>query len=249
MISFVERIKKVSVCIATFNGQQRIKRQLVSILEQIGENDEIIISDDNSTDETEYVIKEICDKRISFFVNKGKKGPVGNFQNALLMATGDYIFLADQDDVWLPNKLVVMTKLLEKYDLVLSDCIVVDDQLNTIFPSFFKVRGSRKGLAKNIVKNSYMGCCMAFRQTVISHVLPFPSRIHMHDWWIGLVIELKGKVFFCETPLILYVRHGNNASPTGERSYSFTHKLYNRLTIVGALLSRLVYGISNNSNV
>lgn len=230
---------KTSVCMATYNGQRHLRRQLESILRQLGDNDEVIISDDNSTDKTKQVVDSFYDSRIRFFTNTGQRGPVGNFQNAINQSTGDYIFLADQDDVWLPNKIAVTTKLLLEYDLVLSNCTVVDDALNIIHPSFFDVRRSKKGFLRNLLKNSYMGCCMAFRRAVVSYTLPFPKQIHMHDWWIGLVTELKGKIYFCNEPLILYVRHGGNASPTGEKSYPFSKQFKNRLTMIVGIVSRI----------
>lgn len=249
MSGYIDKRQKISVCMATYNGQRHLNRQLKSILMQLTDGDEIIISDDHSTDSTRQVIEDFHDQRIKLIENVGEKGPVGNFQNAISQATGDYIFLSDQDDVWLPDKVTSVIYLLEKYDLVISDCVVVDDELNVLYPSFFKIRNSKQGFINNLLKNSYMGCCMAFRKSFVKHVLPIPKRVHMHDWWIGLNIELKGKVFFFETPLILYVRHGNNASPTGEGSYSFPQKMYNRFIIVNSLLSRYIYGVCNNSHI
>ena len=135
-----------------------------------------------------------------------------------------------------------MLAFLEHYDLVISDCKIVNNSLKEISPSFFKLRGSHKGLLRNIYKNSYIGCCMAFRREVLLYALPFPAYIHMHDWWIGLLVEMKGKVFFYNDPLILYVRHGNNASPTGELEISanWLARLFNRVVLVFSLVMRLL---------
>ncbi|MVM38053.1 glycosyltransferase [Spirosoma sp. HMF3257] len=232
---------KISVCLASYNGEQVIERQLKSILPQLGDNDEVIISDDYSTDQTSVVVSRCMDYRIKFIYNENRKGPVGNFQHALERSTGDIIFLSDQDDIWLPEKVNSTLILLQQYDLVLTDCKVVDANLCELYPSFFSARGSKSGLVRNLYKNSYMGCCMAFRRTILEYALPFPTHIYMHDWWIGLLVELKGKVYFNSTPMILYVRHGNNVSPTGEESYSFLRKFYNRFWLILALLSRLLF--------
>jgi len=127
----------VSVCIATYNGEKYIKEQLTSILIQLEDTDEIIISDDSSTDQTVEIIKSLDDKRISIFEHQIFKSHVYNFENALKHAKGDYIFLADQDDIWLPGKINKTLSLLQNNDLVLSDAIVVDENENILFESFF----------------------------------------------------------------------------------------------------------------
>ncbi|GAB3944236.1 glycosyltransferase family 2 protein [Spirosoma harenae] len=230
----------VSVCIATYNGSAFIERQLSSILAQLDSGDEVIISDDGSTDNTVAIITNFADPRIKLLINKNRHGPIGNFENTLQHTSGQLIFLSDQDDIWLPNKVAVIRSLLEKYDLVLSNCEVVDQSGKVLHPSFFQTRGSKPGFWMNLYRNSYMGCCMAFRRNVLAYSLPFPKRIHMHDWWIGLLVEAKGRVTFYEEPLIQYVRHGNNASPTGEQGYSFLKQLTNRLFLLLNVAKRLL---------
>jgi len=100
---------KISVAIATYNGEKFIQRQLQSILEQLDENAEIIISDDGSSDNTLTVIKNFNDKRITVLRNP-EKGLIKNFENALKHTTGNIIFLADQDDVWVKGKVTTMIK-------------------------------------------------------------------------------------------------------------------------------------------
>ena len=224
---------------ATFNGSQYVIRQLESILVQLSNNDEVIISDDNSTDNTCDLLMSLNDKRIIVIKNSSGKGPVSNFENVLKIAKGDFIFLSDQDDIWLPDKVSVMCAGLARNHLVLSNCEVVDKELTTIIPSFFDYRKSRPGFLRNIYKNSYIGCCMAFRREVLSYALPFPKSIHMHDWWIGLLVELNGNVEFIDQPLMKYIRHGNNASPTGELStYTITTQVQNRVVMLWYLLKR-----------
>jgi glycosyltransferase involved in cell wall biosynthesis len=223
---------------ATYNGEKYIYRQVKSIMDQLVENDELIVSDDGSSDATLSIIAAFGDDRIKVFKNAGQKGPVGNFENAITKATGGIIFLADQDDQWLPRKLEQHLKLHQNngYNLVVSDAHVVDEDGNILFESFFKQRGSRPGFVKNVVKNSFIGCCMSFDRKIIVYALPFPPYIHMHDWWLGLVAELKGKTCFCDQKLIEYVRHQSNASPTlGESGYTAMKRAMNR--------GRLLYGI------
>ncbi len=231
---------KISVCITTFNGEKYIKQQLHSILAQLDENDEIIISDDSSVDNTVKIIKIFNDIRIKIFENNKFRNPIYNFENALIKATGDYIFLSDQDDVWLPNKVNILKSCLQKYDLVISDAFVVDENLNILHDSFYALNNSKNGVIKNLLKNSYIGCCMAFRSNLLPLVLPFPKNIPMHDWWIGLIAEFQGKVFFCEDKLVYYRRHGSNISPTaGKSSYNFFKKIKFRLLLMQNLFLRL----------
>ncbi|ADB40906.1 glycosyltransferase family 2 protein [Spirosoma linguale] len=231
---------RISVCMATYNGELFLKNQLSSILCQLGGNDEIIVSDDGSVDDTISIINSFSDSRIKVFFNKNRHGPVGNFENALEHSSGEYIFLADQDDIWLSEKVDTIYELLLDYDLVLTDCEVTDHLYNTLTPSFFTYRRSHNGFWANIYRNSYMGCCMAFRRDVLRYALPFPKRIHMHDWWIGLLVEAKGRVVFYNKPLIKYVRHGSNASPTGGIGFGFKEQLANRFWLLLNLAQRLL---------
>ncbi len=211
----------VTVCIATYNGEKYIVEQLNSILPQLKVNDEVIVSDDHSTDQTIDFIRSINDKRIKIVLNKGK-GLIRNFENALTNASGDYIFLSDQDDIWKEDKVKICLNDFEKgYDLVVSDCVLFDsDSLEIKMDSYFKFIGARKGIIHNILKNGYMGCCMAFRKEVKNKVIPFPKGIPMHDSWIGIIGEMYFKVNFNKEKLVNYRRHLKNASDTGAKGGS-----------------------------
>jgi len=206
----------VSVCMATYNGEHFLTEQIQSILRQLNSDDELIISDDNSTDDTLKIIKSFNDSRIKLFTHKSTGRPTENFQNALLKAKGEFIFLADQDDIWLAGKYHKVVSLLGLHDLVLSDSILVNEDLEEVNASFFKFHGSAKGVIRNAIKNSYFGSCMAFRRELLEFALPFPlSREIGHDVWLGLVAEMVGKVYFINEPLILYRRHSSAVTSHG----------------------------------
>ena len=229
----------ISVCLATYNGEVYIKHQLISILNQISPNDEVIISDDGSKDRTIDIIFSLKDERIKVIENKRVKSPIFNFENALLNASGDYIVLADQDDVWKNNKIEVLKEHLKIFDLVISDAEVIDGNGVLIHKSFIEINKSRKGFFNNLLKNSYLGCTMAFNRKILQKALPFPSDLPMHDWWIGLIGELFGKTYIINEPLISYRRHGNNFSPTAEKSSnSVFRKVLFRFKIVRSLSIR-----------
>lgn len=225
--------KRASVCLATYNGEKFILELLNSILPQLSADDEIIITDDSSSDRTLDIVRKINDPRILIFPNNTFKSPIKNFENAIKHATGDFIFLCDQDDIWTDNKLEKVLELLAVYDVVLHDCYVVDQDLQLISSSFYKLNNTGRGLFKNIIRNGYLGCCLAFRKNVAKIILPFPVNIPMHDIWIGFVAELFFKVYFTKDRLLLYRRHGNNASPTSEKSrYSLVHKMKFRINLI-----------------
>ena len=156
-------------------------------------------------------------------------------------ASGDIIFLSDQDDLWLDTKVKEMTSSLNEFDLVISDCYIIDSENKITSNSFFNKTGSKPGLLKNIIKNSYIGCCMAFKRELLNTAMPFPAKIPMHDWWIGLVGELFYKVKFINTPLMKYRRHGKNASFSGEKSQtSLRIKVRYRVPLIIGLMRLLL---------
>lgn len=231
----------ISVCMATCNGERYLQAQLDSVLVQLDAGDELVIADDCSTDGTLALIEQRGDPRIRLLPGKRRLGVVANFERALSAARGEYVFLCDQDDVWLPNKRAVFIKALANADLVVSDCRLADAALNELAPSFFLLRNSGPGLLRNLLRNSFLGCCMAFRRSLLARALPFPAELPMHDTWLGLVATTTGCVCFVSETTLLYRRHGSNASPTGERShFSRLTQLSHRLRFAIALLIRLV---------
>ena len=203
----------VSVCMATYNGEKYIKEQIDSILVQLDDGDELIISDDGSTDNTISIIKSYIDPRIKLYISNSHCYTT-NFENALSKAKGDYIFLSDQDDIWLKGKVETCLKYLRDYDFVVSNAIIVNQKLEHLVESrndLFKVK---TGFLNNFVKTYYLGCCMAFSRKVLDLALPFPKnhKLCLHDAWIGLISEYNFRTFIIEKPLILYRRHDNNTS-------------------------------------
>ena len=205
---------RVSVCLAAFNGSNFLRDQIDSILNQLCQRDELIIVDDCSTDGTVELIRQIADPRITLYENTTNMGVVRTFERAIEAASGDVIFLSDQDDLWKDGKVETVAELLDP-DLVMAvvtDANVIDAQGREVFSSFFEFRGSGPGYCRNFVKNSYLGCTMAFTKEARACVLPFPRNLSMHDEWIGIVCDLLGEVKFEKKKLISYRRHGQNVS-------------------------------------
>lgn len=228
----------ISVCIATYNGGKYIREQISSILPQLDTDDEIIVSDDGSNDNTISIIKDLKDRRINIIDGAHRKSPIWNFEKAIQNAKGDYIFLADQDDVWQEDKVKISLEYLKKYDCIISDAIVVDADLNTTNDSFFALNNTKDGKIYNLlVKNGYLGCCMAFNRKVLESSLPFPDKTPMHDIWIGNVACFKHTVKFIPEKLILFRRHNNNSSSTARKSY---YSIYNRIMFRWVVIRGLI---------
>jgi len=232
---------KVSVCLASFNGEKYIEMQIESILSQISFDSEVIISDDGSIDSTVDIIKRFDESRIKL-ISGPKNGLINNFENTLKYATNDIIFLCDQDDIWLPDKVNEACKALLNNDLVVSDATVVNKDLALIKKSLLgDVGDSNRNVIKNIIRNPFTGCCMAFNRKILNYALPFPKNIAMHDWWIGLIASGLGRVKFLEQPLILYRRHESNISETSNKSsVSFIVQVIWRIRMSYYLLKRVL---------
>ena len=233
----------------TYNGEKYIKAQLDSIISQLNDNDEIIISDDGSTDTTLEIINNYNDKRIQVFHHKKENRFTTfsfyriskNFENSIKHCKGDLIFLSDQDDIWLPIKVETIKNYLNDKWLVVHDCKIINDNGIVIADSYFSKNKSKRGLFYNIQNSSYLGCCMAFKRELLDIAIPLPMKPVPHDIWIGLIAEWNKKVVFCSDKLLLYRRHDNNQSTSGSRSnFSFRMKVIYRLLLINALINRII---------
>lgn len=229
---------------ASYNGGQYIKQQLLSILKQLDENDEIIVSDDGSADNTINIIRGLSDKRIKIIEGPQTDSPIKNFEHALNASKGDIIFLADQDDVWVDGKVRTCVNELRDHYCVVTDAFVTDEKLNISSSSFFSLNKTKKDRLYNLfIKNGYLGCCMAFRREVLEIALPFPKDIPMHDIWIGNVAAFKFGVSFIHRPLLLFRRHQESSSFTASKSlYSMRERFTFRWNVTKRLAELLIHG-------
>lgn len=208
---------RLSVCMATFNGARFLQSQVDSILQQLGPGDELVVSDDGSTDRTPEILAGYGDRlRIVGTARVG--GVVPNFERARAAARGDLVALSDQDDVWLDGRVALIRERLGRATLVAMNGVVVDEALKPLGRTVFQQVGVPGGFLRTLAVNRYVGCCMAFRREVLAAALPFPPGIAAHDWFIALVAERLFDVAHDERPLLLFRRHGRNASTTGARS-------------------------------
>lgn len=230
---------RVSVAMATYNGEKYINAQINSIINNLGKNDELVISDDGSIDKTRSIIKDFQkkDNRIKFY-DGPKLGVKQNFANAIEKCNGKYIFLSDQDDVWMKNKIERVLKFFEKEEclVVVHNSVIVDSNLKATGQTFFQFRNSGVGIIKNIWKNTYIGCCMAFKSSLKEKILPIPNNIDMHDQWIGVLGEKYGKNIFIDECLIKYRRHDSNVSQMSH--YPLKKMIKNRFNFIKNFLKK-----------
>ena len=208
---------KISVCLATYNGQKFLADQLASIVHQLQSGDEIVVADDGSSDRTVEIASSFA-PWIRLISTTRVGGVVKNFERTIAAANGDVIVLCDQDDVWLDGRVDAIRSACMSADLVLLNGQVVDAELAPRQNSVFQLVNMRSGFMPNLLKNSFIGCCMAFRRNIRDAIIPFPNGVPWHDWYIGLFAEATGRVHRIDSISMLYRRHGDNFSPTGEKS-------------------------------
>lgn len=216
-------MKKISVAMAVYNGEQHLSEQLDSILNQLEETDEIVVSYDESSDGTWELLQLYASKYAQLRVIKNANpGIAGNFNNAIANCTGDYIFICDQDDRWAENKREKVIQAFERSgaDMVIHNGVHINSDGEVISEPFFSLYRIGDGKIKNIIKPRYSGCCTAFTSQMAKKILPIPKDIDAYDHWIGTIGEFMGKIFY-EDDILLYHRlHGQNATPTTTRSLS-----------------------------
>lgn len=240
----------VDILLATYNGETYLKEQIESILKQTYEEWILYIRDDGSKDNTIKAVKRYVDKypeKIKFIEdNKSSLGAKMNFGELIKCSKNDYCMFCDQDDFWLPNKIEItllkMRELEEKYGkeepiLIHTDLKVVDENLNIINNSFWKYMNlnyKKNNLNFMITQNIVTGCTMMINKSLVDVVEDIPTECYMHDWWIGLVASVFGKIDSVNEGTILYRQHYNNEIGAKKENIinMLTNKIRNRSKVV-----------------
>lgn len=229
---------KISVALCTYNGARFILEQLKSISAQTQVPHEVIVCDDGSTDGTLDIVARFAIKapfQLQYSKNPTRLGVLKNFERAIGTCTGDVIFLCDQDDVWLPQKVATMSLAFltdERVGLVFSNAFVTDFQLNrlgyTVWDTFGlskKVQrqlSSDESLSYLIRRNAITGATAAFRATLRGKALPVPNG-WMHDAWIAIVAASQSQLMPIDIPLMFYRQH--EANTIGGRRLNLRNRL------------------------
>lgn len=213
---------RVSVCMAAYRGAAYIEEQIASILDQLGPDDELVVVDDASPDATYDLVAAVADPRLRLSRNDVNRGYVRTFERALSAARGDYLFLADQDDVWLPGRVEAMLAALTDHAVVSTSVAVLGEPAE---PPRFRLRSRDSSrYAANIFAvmigyRPYTGCAMAFRRDIFDSVVPIPSFVYeSHDLWLALVANTHRQNVHLEAPSVARRLHDANQTPLGWRS-------------------------------
>ena len=205
---------KVSIAMATYNGAKYLQAQLQSFVDQTWQPDELIITDDCSSDDTETIVREFAKTapfKVEFYLNEKNLGYCGNFNVALMKATGDLVFLSDQDDVWFPEKIEHMIAVAERHPealVVMNDAALTDEALNEVgLTKIGQIRSA--GISMD---GFVMGCCCGIRRELLDLCMPIPAGFKGHDNWIVWLAEGLGGKTVEDKVLQYYRRHETNES-------------------------------------
>ena len=215
----------ISVLVATYNGEKYINEQIQSLLSQTIPPFEIVISDDCSSDETINILENIKSStkiQIRIFQNKQNKGFQKNFFDAFDYCRGEYIALCDQDDVWFPEKLQRINKIIDLHNypgMVFSDCELVDENLDSLGRSGFEylliTEAERNHIRQGkLIKVLLMRPCVT-GMTMVCRAEPL--KLHkpkiyncLHDYFLSAAFALNSDYVWVEEKLVKYRQHSNN---------------------------------------
>ena len=226
---FLVLMEKIFIVLATYNGADYLEPLLASLRQQAVEDWTLLVRDDGSQDGTCEILRRAAaeDGRIVVLHdNLGRRGPTGNFgilmQHAFNRGAA-YLFLADQDDVWLADKIARTGQEISALErrlgtdrplLVHSDLMVVDESLRHLGKSFWKYQNldPRRGATLNrlLIWNVVTGCATMVNRPLLRKALPMPPDAVMHDWWLALVASLFGRIEYVAEPTLLYRQHSQN---------------------------------------
>lgn len=211
----------ISIAMTTYNGEKYLSEQLDSILNQTYKDFELIICDDCSKDSTVQILNEYAtkDSRIKIFVNKQNLGFKKNFEKAILLCSGKYIALSDQDDVWTKNHLEVLHNIIGNYDIACGNSLFVDKDGRSLNKTMYEQCQlySEIPLEKLIYKlifnySPFQGACMLIKKSLIDKCLPIPENIFYHDYYFLLNACVNNKIIYIFDVINNYRQHNNNVT-------------------------------------
>lgn len=218
----------VAVLLATFNGEQYLSELLASLTSQTHQDWQLHVRDDGSSDATLRILEEAAAQDARIMIIRDSVGNLGtsrNFGRMLKTVDADYLMLADQDDVWMADKIECSLALLRTKEaamgtscpvLVFSDLCVTDESLRTLHPSHMRRHGFHQAIRHGVTLHSLItqnfapGCTMMFNRALRDMAVPIPDDAVMHDWWLMLCAAAAGTIVYLDRPTILYRQHGGN---------------------------------------
>ena len=220
------QLAMISILLASYNGEKFIAEQIESVLCQTVQDFYLYIRDDKSTDGTLSIVNGYAERYANkVFVSQNEANSGGakhNFMNMMIERKDDYVMLCDQDDVWRQDKIEVtlneMLKLEKIYNyktplLVQTDLVVVDENLETLSPSYkiaMNMDYRRTKLENLVIQNTLTGCTVMYNHALADLITEDPPFMVMHDWWLMLVASAFGKIGSLDSKTVLYRQHGEN---------------------------------------
>lgn len=237
----------VSVCMATYNGAAYVQEQLDSILLELEPEDEVVIVDDGSSDDTLRIVNGVGDPRVKMVSHGSNRGYVRAFEDAMTRAIGDVILLADQDDIWIPGRRAQLVQALSRKSVAASSLVLLGTETPLRSPlrrlpwvlsaeqDATPVRNLLRILAGDM---PYFGCAMALRREALERVLPMPMWLtESHDLWIATVANVHRDIAHVAEPTVRRRVHSSNASSGSPRGLRAV--VASRLLVIRMLLAAL----------
>ena len=209
----------ISVCLASYNGAQYISAQVRSILNDLGPDDELIVVDDASTDETVEVLNRIKDMRLKTYTRNVNRGHVDTFEECLRYARGEYVALSDQDDLWPKGRTQILMDHLQGHELAVGCYTILNNESSGItLEAKHSGQGVRNIIALLLGRRPYFGSCMMMTAELKERILPFPRGVEAHDHWIAIAANTIGSVNHVPSPPVTIRReHSGNLTPRSRR--------------------------------
>lgn len=236
----------ISVCLASYNGSLFIEKQIQSVLNQLNQDDELIMVDDCSKDNTLQIVTSINDSRIKIYPSNSNKGCIKAFEQAISLANNEIIFMCDQDDIWLEGRISLMKKRLieQQVLLVSSNMNFIDEAGNEV--KSYTIDGVKEAQSKKFIQNimdifkgktNYFGCAMAFKKELNNIILPFPKYVESHDLWIAMAANIMKSNYHCGDITLSRRIHGNNLSVINRK---LSEKLWSRVIFAMSFVHILI---------
>lgn len=224
----------ISIVMCTYNGAAYLETQLQSLFDQTYPNLEIIISDDASTDATPTILERYRNRpNIALHLHANNVGFTKNFEQAALLAKGDFICFCDQDDIWLPQKVERLYQHIGNHSMVYSNSLLIDENghsLNKYLSNFRALQSIYDSRGFGYL-NAVSGHTMMIRKELLKDCLPIPENCY-HDWWIAIQAANRDGIFYLDEVLTHYRQHSKTVTKniivktSGSRTYSKRYEDY-----------------------
>lgn len=248
------------VLLSAYNGAEFIEQQIESIRSQSTSDWELLVRDDGSTDSTVQLVERLSsiDTRISLLNDRRNVGPWRSFALLLEEArsrNAEYVFLCDQDDVWLADKMAMELARLSAIEakhgasqpaLVHTDLTVVEHDLHTIASSWHEHQrmsyNRADPLRTLLIHNAVAGCTIALNRALLDHALPVPKGVY-HDWWLALCAAAFGSIEMIDQPTVLYRQHSTNVVGAANRHGFVGRLVRNPLSFIRGAFDEFGLGV------